>query len=351
MSILIILDTNLQPQTVIDTFESLLWVERYSDVGDFEIFTTVNDKMLQFLRSDYYIVREDSEHVMIIEDIKINSDSETGSIITVSGRSLESILDRRIIWNRTNIEGNLQNGILKLLNENVIEPSIYDRKIENFVFEASTDPRITSISASGQYEGEGLLETIKTLCDINGLGFLIKLEEGEFRFKLYKGEDRSYDQNENTYVEFTPKFDNLLNSNYEETKRSLKTVSLVVGEGESDVRQSTTVGGGVDLSRREVFTDASDLTRVIDGIELSIGEYNTYLEQRGREYLLENVFVELFDGEINTSVMYRFNEDFFIGDIVQIANEYGMESKSRVTEIIYSESTEGKDIYPTFVKI
>ncbi len=54
----------------------------------------------------------------------------------------------------------------------------------------------------------------------------------QFVFELYAGFDRSYDQTENPYVIFSPKFENIINSNYIESKASLKTVTLVGGEGE-----------------------------------------------------------------------------------------------------------------------
>lgn len=40
-----------------------------------------------------------------------------------------------------------------------------------------------------------------------------------------------------------------------------------------------------------------------------------------------------------------------MGDIVQIVNEFGIESKSRVIEVVRSQSTEGIDIYPTFSSV
>ena len=82
---------------------------------------------------------------MIIEDIKINADTEEGNHLIVTGRSLESILERRIIWGQRIFNGNLQNGIQTMLNECIISPSIADRKISNFVFVPSADPKITSL--------------------------------------------------------------------------------------------------------------------------------------------------------------------------------------------------------------
>ena len=46
--------------------------------------------------------------------------------------------------------------------------------------------------------------------------------------------------------------------------------------------------------------------------------------------------------------MFKYKEDFFNGDIVQFANEYGNEVKVRILEIVMSIDKEGFLIYPTF---
>ena len=46
--------------------------------------------------------------------------------------------------------------------------------------------------------------------------------------------------------------------------------------------------------------------------------------------------------------MFKYGIDFFMGDIVQFANEYGHESKVRVIEMVRSEDEDGCSAYPTF---
>ena len=198
---------------------------------------------------------------MIVEKIQITSDTEDGNHVTVTGRSLESILDRRIVWGQKLLSGNLQNGIKTLLNENVISPSDSNRKISNFIFKESTDSAITKLKLEAQYTGDNLYDVIQKICEEQGIGFKITLnDKKQFVFELYAGFDRSYDQTENPYVIFSPKFENIINSNYIESKASLKTVTLVGGEGEGAGRRYTTVGGGSGLNRRELFTDARDIS-------------------------------------------------------------------------------------------
>lgn len=353
---IIVLDTSLKTVAVLDMFQSLIWTERYSAYGDFEIYTHVDQSVLEYLKQDYYMWLKESDQTMIIESIRIESDAENGNHLTVSGRSLESILDRRIIWKQTIISGNLQNGIKRLLDENIINPSDSSRRVSNMVFEYSSDPAITSLKTEAQFTGDNLYEVVKKLCDTYCIGFQLTLSDSnQFVFKLYAGADRSYDQFQNPYVVFSPNFENIVNSNYLESKRSLKTVTLVAGEGEGAARKTVTVsaasGSGNGLNRREMYTDARDIASEVDGTVLSDSEYSAQLSHRGNESLSENTAVKSFEGQVETTRMFKYKEDFFKGDIVQIVNEYGIESKSRVVEIVRSQSTDGSELYPTFVTI
>lgn len=345
-----ILNTNLDAVSIVDEYESFIWTDRYYKYGDFELYTAMRDGLLEFIKQDYYLQSRESDHVMIIEKIQITADVEDGNHVTVTGRSLESILDRRIVWGQKTLNGNLQNGIQTLLNENIISPSDANRKIPNFIFKASVDPAITSLKIEAQYTGDNLYDVIQKICEERGIGFKVTLNENkQFVFELYAGTDRSYDQTEQPYVIFSPKFENIINSNYIESKSSLKNITLIGGEGEGSARKYTTVGSGNGLSRRELFTDARDISSDVgDGVVLSDAEYTAQLQQRGKEKLAENTEVISFEGQVETTIMFRYGEDFFNGDIVQIANEYGHETKARILEIVMSEDEDGTSVYPTF---
>lgn len=349
----LVLDTDLKAVALVDTYKSAIWTDRHQKPGDFELYISMSLDLLKFIRQDNYLINRNSEHVMIIEALRIDSDVETGNFLTVSGRSLESILDRRIIWGQMTLSGNLQNGVKKLLDACIINPSDPDRKIPNFIFKESTDPKITGLTIEAQYTGDNLLTIIETLCGENDIGFKVTLDDSnQFVFELYAGADRSYDQVENPYVVFSPKFENIINSNYIESKSAMKNVTLVAGEGEGAARRMTRVGTVAGMDRREMFTDARDISSDVgDGVTLTNDEYVTLLRQRGKEDLAENTDIVSFEGQIETSLMFKYGEDFFIGDVVQITNEYGHESKVRVLELVMSEDENGISVYPTFSTI
>lgn len=351
---LLILNTKFETVDVLDVFESLIWTDRFFRCGDFEIYTTTDIEIVQKLKLDYYLQNEASDHMMIIESAQIKADVENGSKLIVKGRSLESILDRRIIWNQTILDGYLEVQIEKLLNENVINPTISVRKISNFRFEKSGDPFIEGLKIQAQYTGDNLYDVICDICKESKIGFKVIYEEDTnfFVFKLYSGTNRSYSQDKNPFVVFSPEFNNIINTDYVEGKKDLKTVALVAGEGEGSARRKVITGKNEDteLIRRELFVDARDISSSLpNGGTLSSSQYDAQLIQRGNERLEENKIQKAFNGQVETTQMYRYDEHFFMGDIVQLENEFGMADQSRVIEFIFSDSRDGgSENYPTF---
>lgn len=135
-----ILNTDLDAVSIVDTYESFIWTDRYYAYGDFELYEAMRDGLLDYIKQDYYLQSKESEHVMIVEKIQITSDTEDGNHVTVTGRSLESILDRRIVWGQKLLSGNLQNGIKTLLNENIISPIRQQSKNSKLYFQRINRP-------------------------------------------------------------------------------------------------------------------------------------------------------------------------------------------------------------------
>lgn len=368
-----VLDTNFNQVAIADTYKSFIWTDRYDEPGDFELYIPMDVTLPQIYQKGYYLWNAESEHLMIIESQNIESDPESGDFYVVSGRSVESILDRRIVWNKTEFlmdetpdkKPNLQNGVKKLLEENAIVCSgMPPRKIPNLVFEESTDEAITKLTFEASYLGEDLLTIIQNLCKENEIGFKITLDENDkFVFKLYAGVDRSYGQIKEPYVIFSPRNKNLTNIQYTDSDKPLKNVVLVVGETETDAEGNVVsridyefglnneeVYSGLD--RREVFSDASSLKLEDDeGGVRTAKEYEALLRKYGIDALIENTAASAFNGEIHPNVMYTYGKDYNMGDIVQVEDNYGQEATARITEFVMSHDTSGLSMYPTFTII
>lgn len=394
-----ILNREFQTQCIIDGFESFIWTDRYNTPGDFEIYMPVERAPLEYIKEGWYVWIRDSDRLSIVEDITITSDVEDGPHITFNGRTLESLLERRCVYKRTLIHGNLQSGIQKLLNENAISPSDPARKIPGLRFIRNSDPRVTKLTMDAEYLGEDLLSIVEEQCVLNDLGFKIVFneEEGTFDFSLYFGSDRSYNQEDLPWVAFSNKYDNLVGSSYYESKKDLRTAAVIAGSDNDDMGQEVlnVVGKSAitGIDRREMFVDGSDIeipdTYEVDeeAIEEEVREQYSYitdeerlqkliasaierekaeasklnsdnratyrelLQQKGYAELAKTYITEAFEGTIEASIQYIYGRDFFIGDVVQVHDQFNKEAASRITEVVRCHDINGESLTPTFTTL
>lgn len=360
---IIVKNTSLQNVDIIDVFESMIWVEKFNDCGSFELYTPVTLALLELLQEDYYLSIEGSNTLMIIESLEIRTDIEVGNRLIVRGRSLISILDRRILLGQKFVDGSLQDAFEEIMNQNIIDSTQPHRNIPGVVFDASSDPIITDLELQAQYDGDNVWEVFSNLAKIHNFGMKMDLNSSnQFVFSLYAGTDRSYAQSTNPYVIFSPRFDNLLNSTYFQTSQFYKTYNLVFGDPSSGPAHRVEAfrhPSGLHvplagLARRESHLNASFLSKYIEGTstEISVPEYVAQLKALGVADLHQNWSqYAQFDGEADTTNSYKYGVDFFLGDVVQIENEYGFQGRSRITEVTISRNLEGGHIFPTFTKL
>lgn len=393
----LILDRSFATQAIIDAFESFIWTDRYNKPGDFEIYMPIAKAPMEYIKRDYYIWIRESDRLQVIEDVGIETDAEDGDHLKITGRTLDSFLERRIVYRLTTINSDLQTGIQQLLNENAINPLDSKRKIPGLRFIWNNDPRLTEYKMTATFLGENLLDILETYCELYDVGFKIIYNNSfnTFDFSLYCGEDRSYAQEKNAWVVFSAAYNNLIGSNYFESFANLKTAAYItsdedeiygIGIVEVDGRPNMT-----GLDRREMYIDASDIRMPEfevneDGISAAVHkrfdrdpkwndrlineeiqrrisdakveaeraaklELDSLLQERGEEELAKTYITKTFEGEIEAMIQYVYGRDFFIGDIVQVRNQYGKEASSRITEVVRCHDRDGYKLTPTFTTL
>lgn len=391
----LILDRKFETVAIIDVFESFIWTIRYNSPGDFEIYMPIEIAPVDQIKRDYYIWIRNSDRLQIIEDVTITTDFENGDHITITGRTLESILERRVVYTITEINGDLQDGIELLLNENAISPSDSKRKIPQLRFIRNNSSELSELVMISTFFGQSLLKIVETYCELYDLGFKIVFneEESTFDFSLYYGEDRSYNQDTNLWVVFSENYDNLIGSNYFESFKALKTAAVICsndndtyGQEIVDIDERSKMTG---LDRREMGIDANDIRWEVEEpdeeeIEASIRAHASpswseveiqkridqaieeawakaienaraaireELAQRAKEELASTYITKTFEGQIEATLQYKYGVDFYLGDIVQVRNKYGKEASSRITEVMMSHDEAGEKLTPTFTTL
>lgn len=337
-----ILNTSFEKVAVVDTYQSLIWTKRYYEPGDFELYIPAESLLLQFLKQDYYVMRDDDERVMIIEKIEIKTDAENGDYFIVTGQSLESILARRIIWTQFNwgsTNANVVAMIYQVINENAINPSTLStyRKIPNLITKAPPYTKLANLTL--QRRGTSLQEFVTEIAKEFGLGWKITLSGSTMIFSMFEGSE--------SIAVFSYDYDNLLNTDYVNDKTNYKNAALVLGEGEGTARKSQYITPtATGINRREVYIDARDISSN-DG-EIGTTEYNQILKQRGIDKMTEYVASETFEGEIEPGTTFQYKTDYDLGDIVTVKNQYGIEAHPRIVEIIENFDDTGHKVVPAF---
>ena len=362
-----VLNTNFELTFVLDSYESLMWIDRYYGASEFEIYAPFSNTYIQNLFQGYYLQIAGSEKTMIIETIQLQTSADTGSHLIIKGRSLESILDRRVVWpsiefpigdNKNTLK--LQNAISKILDDAIINPTQAKfkqktwklRKIPNFIFTSTEDPNVLAATIEAvTLTGENIYDLICGWCEDWEVSYRIRLtEDNKFEFQLYSGVDRSYNQDENLWVVFSPEFNNIVSTDYIDDISPWKNYAIIAGDGEDPNRYTKVYGNlsedtGSGLDHRELYVDASDISRE----ELPEGQtYDEALIIRGIEQLNENYKDIQFNGEVEAKRQFVYGRDFFCGDIIQMENLYGIEGAARVTEFIINDTSNGLEMYPTF---
>lgn len=339
----IIMDPAFNKIAEIDDYISFIWTTRYYAPGDFELCAPIS--WIEYLAIHNYVKRPNDKCLCIIEKIEIKRTDEAQEMVIVTGRSLECILERRVVANQLQITGSVIYSIDKLITYNMSAEAIASRRITDFYYENSS---YSSATVDAQYLGQNLLETICNLCETFSIGMKCKLERGhELWFETFDGKDRSLDQSTNARVIFSDDYDNLINCDYVKNIEGYCTDVLVGGEGEGTSR--TLVWSAKDsqtgMSRYEKFLDAS--SAVSNDHIITQATYEAQLEGLGLAELTE--YTTAFSGEVNFDSV-NFGIDVQVGDIVTIQNrKWGMYINTRILEVIESVGEDGAySIIPTF---
>lgn len=325
---------------IIDNYISLIWTTRYFYYGDFELTLPFSIKYLLSLKSGQVITRADSDYTMLIEKVETLTDSEIGNRIIISGRSAEALLNYRIIAEQFNFNGTVEDGVREAVKRNCISPSDETRKLPVSLGNSKNLTKDFNIQVS--YENLG--NWISEVCKNNGYGWrLANNGTAGFLFEIYQGSYRA------ETVQFSEEYGNIVTANFYKDITDFKNVAFVGGEGEGTDRkvfEYENTASGTEASgtnRKEIFVDARDLSS--NNGTMSELLYQMKSADRGFEELGNHIAVSEFSVTVDNTT-YKYNEDYFLGDVVKVITDY-CTANARIIEIIESDGEEGYSLVPT----
>lgn len=349
-----VLDEAFRRVEVVDRFESLIWTDRYLELGDFELNLPSTSAFRSLLTNDTRLAINTSKKVMEIENVLDKTDSEGRKLLNITGRSLEKVLDDRVgmwgltpgaTWALTNTPGGLMRWIFqRICKDGALD--IADKLpyyTDGTLYPADTiaEP-VEQISVD--LPVDTVLNQITKIGQEYGIGFRLYrgLDTSKIYFNVYTGSDRTTSQTSLPPVIFSEDLDNLSNVSQLTSTEEHKNVAYVFApNGVLKVYADDVDPNAASFSRRILKVDASD-------IELPAGTALTAaLTQRGKEALATHRVVHAMDGELMRNTAYRYEQDYFLGDLVEMRSEDGSTNRMRVTENIQVDDREGERSYPT----
>ena len=350
-------DKNLNKIGLIDNAESVIWTNRYFECGDFEIYAKATSQILELCKNGRFLSHSGSYTPMMIEEYKITTDLDGIDYITISGRCATAILTRRVVdeYSWTDIgETYAELQIKGLIEENVTDPSVLrNARIMNKVKFKNLVPVESTIKCpGGSYLGKSVYEAVTDICKYSGFGIKTQLaypvgattleNNGVLQVILYVGVDRSKKQNKLPAVIFSPSYGNLAESEYGVSWTNYANVCLGYATSGKNLGGIKYVGTATGMNRYETSVDISDAVSLTETYE----EYMSMIQARANEKMANLRQNVAFDGKVVFSESFKYKDDYDLGDIVTMENDYGASETLRIVEVIESLDSNGYIITP-----
>lgn len=344
-------DGSLRTYSFIEPSEC--WFEVcYQDVGEFEIYCPATKKNLNALKKGYFVKVPNRRFGWVITSIQYEFKAESGvRMISAKGFELKWLLNKRIIQTPTQLPTDLFKAIHSLVNSNIGQGASTARKISYFKSIQNTEQiTIPETQAPRGNLGE-YIETLLKAYNCGCTAFLERTNTNTYgiTFEAYKG------QNKASAVRFSQSFDNLLASTYYSDDEEVGSFALVVSKVEEVDYIKTVDNGAVGLNRNEILVESNLSTKYEDesGVEQETTPdsalYQGWQVEEGKNALATHTTIEEVSGEIDLKhSLYQFDEDFYLGDLVRVQDEYfDFYLDTRISKVtlsqrasIYSEEVE-----------
>lgn len=405
-------DNTFKAKSVIDIYESLVWTDAYCGYGDFEIKIKSETAKQYGIDIDDYMINKSSRQVMIVEKMDESYDSDNSVIITYSGRSLESLLCRRVLrkedvpkivpqYNDETgifdpaVKSTLVEALHYVLRRTIVQTdsSVTDqtertqnfRGINNLGFEMPVDSTILEAAAPYiEVDGTTVYDYVCGMLLYHGYGFEIVFNPGlspsgqpennrQMMIRIYKGKIRTHNnKNGNTPVIFSPDDDTTFKMDATIDMTSYANTGLIIGphryirsyvtvdeEGNEQWELIQTgqrytgevyndIGG---INRFETFIDCTNIESTDDS---KIQVYpDSYVQSMMTTEATKQV-KQLSSGSIqyNPSIDFDpykvYGEDYYLGDIVTAIDSFNNISIVRISSFSHSLDSGGFKSYPNF---
>jgi Siphovirus ReqiPepy6 Gp37-like protein len=348
----------------LDDILTVMWIEKYRDAGEFTITADADTDIREDLPIGTYISHMNTDVIMVVENHEISEDSVKGKApeVKITGRSLETILEQRIVGSNKALpfSGDIVdyllpadytwNQAIKLIQDHCIAGHVVRPEDVIPNMQVISTVSMTSVREDRAAKPGTVYANLLPLLQVDNLGIKVSrpgpwspagASSTNYVFLIHAGVDKSKE------VVFSYNSGEITTADYLWSNKALKNAAFVSGKWV----QVFVTSGEILQDRRTMFVDGSDIDKGYTAAPIGgfLDACVAAMTQLGKEALAAQGHIALSKAEVRrdvTKAIYR--KDFGIGDLVTVEGDYDEARVMRVSEYVEIEDSNGDSGYPTF---
>jgi len=400
MDVLRLNDTSYLPDELVEGYSSMIWTERHTGHGEFQLHTPLIQKTKELIPEGSLLTLLDSPEIMEVEthSISVNDDGEQE--LKITGRTFDKLfLDRIILggnhtqeWPtsqmyRSNelVSALIWNAVSNPTGKNPLSKGMGAELLDRIANIVITDSSALSEDPTMWWVKPGpLQEFLDDVLAISGLGIrtirptnvggaVVSFDVSdttnygkysktshspvtEVQFNVYQGADRTRYSSTNEPVVFHYASGHIDSPEYLFSSKDIKNIAYVtssiggvfVHKMDGDFwwtpgTQAPPVNPS-GRARKMLWVDGGSI-----GSDEDFATFINALAQKGMAELAKHNRQILFDGAISPLSPHKYGVHYFLGDTVTLSAEYGFEQDMMVAEYVRTDDETGDQGFPTLI--
>lgn len=371
---ILILDDQIRPIDIVDEYISLVWTERWNEMGDFELVTLSTSSNRQRFFPDVQICIPESRHIMIVETVEETIDVDNGSVLKVKGRDLLCVAEKRLAVSKHPTTGEIlpvwadygfspKDLILRKMkaicfasdidsDDNI--PYLQNPELEESLYPTDTILEPAPAGIEWAQKPMSLYAAIKEIADAYDLGFRMyrNPSESKLYFNVSVGSDRTSTQAILPPIIFSQDMANLIDTTeFMDYSKHYNVVHVIYFHKDAFDNDVTT---SVIVEAPEIAFSTGGFQRKVKLLSITqipdaVADVVVYLTQLGNEELIKSRPIDVYDGEVAKNATYVYEQDYYLGDLLEVRGTNGGTAYMRVVEQIFKSDSTGESAYPSLV--
>ena len=340
--------TSIDSGEIINGYSNVMWVERYSEPGEFIITAPLSSGLMEMLPLDSLISHLNTTEIMMVENHEIEQEEDEDPKLIITGRSFLAFLEHRVLGDNYASTPNYDipeylmasattaQHITLLIRDHLDITTHATYSLPDFAVVNVASGTLTTEERTLEYET--LDQVVQKLLAIDDLGIRSYRPSGvnpNCGFIVHNG------TNKTETVRFSWRNGDLKSLKYFSTIKNKKTYVRTMGRWIQEIYEEP----GDGYFRRGMTLDASDVDQQHQTMPTSTALLwgRIVMDIRAKAAIAANNGMSIIQADASPDSNLAFRRDYKIGDLVTVEGDFGVSNIMRVTE--YAETDDEKDGY------